>query len=237
MFDNALPISYYKVIAELNHKHQIYIVQHIESKKIYIKKVMPVYNLAVFEQLFKHPVKNTPRIYAIYEHNNTLTTIEEYISGDSLQEVIDICGKIPERDTVNYAIQLCSILSELHTPITSIIHRDIKPSNIILTEDGRIILIDFNAAKQFLNANKTRDTRLLGTEGFAAPEQFGFGSSSCQTDIYAVGNLLKELTGLADDSSLKLSPKLITIINRCLELNPKDRYVTAVQLKLALERL
>lgn len=236
MFDSSLPISYYKEIAALSEEHQIFIVQHIETKKVYLKKTLKVYNLAVYEQLFRFPVKNIPRIYAMHEHESLLTIIEEYISGDTLQEVIDLCGSVSESDAVSYSIKLCDILIALHSQNPILIHRDIKPSNVILTEDERIILIDLNAARQCIN-EKERDTRLIGTEGYAAPEQFGFGNSSCQTDIYAVGNLIKALIGLDNNSSMKVSPKLLSVINKCLEMNPKDRYQSAVLLKAALEKI
>jgi serine/threonine protein kinase len=235
MFDSPLPISFYKEIATLSEEHQIHIVQHIETKKIYLKN-LKVYNLAVFEQLFKNPVRNIPRIYAMYEHDDVLTIIEEYISGDTLEEIIDLCGTVSESDAICYAIKLCDILIALHSQTPSLIHRDIKPSNVILTEDERIILIDLNAARQCL-AEKGRDTRLIGTEGYAAPEQFGFGNSSCQTDIYAVGNIIKALIGLDNHSSMKVSPKLNVVINKCLEMNPKDRYQSASLLKAALEKI
>lgn len=236
MFDSSLPVSFYKEIATLSAEHQIYIVQHIETRKVYLKKTLKVYNLAVYEQLFKTPVRNIPRIYAMYEHDNQLTIIEEYISGDTLQEVIDLCGSVSESDAVSYSIKLCDILIALHSQTPTLIHRDIKPSNVILTEDDRIILIDMNAARQCIN-EKERDTRLIGTEGYAAPEQFGFGNSSCQTDIYAVGNLIKALLGLDNNSSTKVSPKLSAVINKCLEMNPKDRYQSASLLKAALEKI
>ena len=235
MFDSKLPISYYKEIATLNEEHSIFFVQHIDTKKVYIKKTMTVYNLDVFEQLFKKPIKNIPRIYAMYEHDNCLTIIEEYISGDSLQEIIDLCGSLDESDVINYCIKLCDILNDLHSSKPALIHRDIKPSNIILTEDERIILIDLNAARQCID-EKERDTRLLGTRGFAAPEQFGFGNSSSQTDIYAIGNLMKTLLG-PNNGDRKISNKLNSVINKCLELSPKDRYSSAAQLKSALEKI
>lgn len=236
MFDSPLPISFYKEIAPLSEEHGIYFVQHIETRKVYLKKTLSVYNLDVYEQLFRHPVKNTPRLYAMYHHEGLLTLIEEYISGDTLQEVLDLCGSVSESDAVSYAIKLCEILADLHSQHPVIIHRDIKPSNVILTEDERIILIDLNAARQCIN-EKERDTRLIGTEGYAAPEQFGFGNSSHQTDIYAVGNLIKSLIGYDRNPSLKISSKLADIINRCLEINPKDRYPSASHLKSALENL
>lgn len=233
MFKSQLPISYYKDIAALNEEHGIYVVQHIETKKIYIKKIMPVYAMSVYEQLFKNPVRNVPRIYAMCEEDNTLTVIEEYISGETLQEILDICGSLDAKTVIEYMLELCDIIIMLHSFNPPIIHRDLKPSNIILTEDGRIVLIDLNAAK-LMESNQSRDTRLLGTEGFAAPEQFGFGASSPQTDIYAIGTLMTVLlTGsLESDNGI---PKLLqSIIAKCTELNPKDRYASASELKAAL---
>lgn len=74
-------------------------------------------------------------------------------------------------------IMLCNILNALHSMTPPIIHRDIKPSNIIITSYNYAMLLDFNAAKQFSGQNES-DTVLIGTPGYAAPEQYGFGSSS-----------------------------------------------------------
>ena len=84
-----------------------------------------------------------------------------------------------------------------------IVHRDIKPSNIILTEDGRIVLIDLNAAR-LNDKNRSHDTQLIGTAGFAAPEQYGFAASSPRADLYAAGILMRVLlTGTdANDAML-----------------------------------
>ena len=234
MFDSKLPVSFYSKIAALNKEHGIYIVQHRETGKIYVKKLMSSYDLAVYEELFKRQLRGLPHIYAMYEEAHVLTVIEEYISGDTLQEVLDICGRIPETDVIHYICSLCDILSQLHLLHPPIIHRDIKPSNIILTEDGRIILIDLNAAKQ-ADESKRRDTRLLGTKGFAAPEQYGFGSSSPQTDIYALGKLITTL--LTGDSDRDVTGKLRPIVDKCLQMNPKERFQSAAQLRSALQKL
>lgn len=230
MFDSKFPISFYKEIAPLHEEHQICIVQHIETRKIYIKKVMSIYNMDVYEELFRHPVRNIPRIYAMYETEQTLTIIEEYISGDTLQEIIDICTCLSPYDVLTYSIQLCTILNDLHNANPPIIHRDIKPSNVMITEDGRVVLIDLNAAKQF-HTEKARDTKLIGTEGFAAPEQFGFGSSTSRTDIYAIGMLMQTLLGPVASNNPMIQP----IIQKCLEMNPKDRYSSAEELRNVLQ--
>ena len=228
MFDTKLPVSYYKRIGVLNEEHGVYIVQHRENGKVFIEKVLRVYDPGVYEQLFRHPVRGIPRIYAMYEESGTLTVIEEYISGETLEEILSICGRLPEEDVIDCTVKLCDILSSLHSQDPMIIHRDIKPSNVILTEDGRVVLLALNAARKAAGP-KERDTRLLGTKGYAAPEQYGFGSSAPQTDIYAAGVLMRSL--LLDETP---SGKLRDVIAKCLEMNPKDRYSSALQLKNAL---
>ena len=241
MFDSMLPISYYREIADLDREHGVSIVQHVETHKVYIRKVMQIYSLPVYEQLFYHPVKGIPRIYAMYAapDHGPLTVIEEYISGDTLREVLKICGPLSEHDVLNCTDQLCGILTGLQTFSPPIVHRDIKPSNIILTEDGRIVLLDLNAARQN-DLGNSRDTQLLGTAGFAAPEQYGFASSSPRADIYAVGILMKVLlTGDESGGSplpSALSRRTRSIIERCTQMDPKNRYPSAAALRKALQR-
>lgn len=122
--------------------------------------------------------------------------------------------------------ELCEILEKLHSANPPIVHRDIKPSNIIITNYDHVILLDFNAAKYFTDPN-TSDTILLGTKGYAAPEQYGFGSSTPQTDIYAVGILLKELVDYLPEPTGQFAD----IINTCTQMNPADRFPSVSTLK------
>lgn len=224
-----LAISYYKTIAVINESHKIYFVQHQETKKIYVKKILDVYNLSIYEYLYHHPILGIPKIIEFYEENHQLTLIEEYISGCSLLEKMQ-SASLTLPDIVDYMIDLCNILEQLHNLHPPIIHRDIKPSNIIITEYNRVVLLDFNAAKHF-HAAESQDTVLLGTQGYAAPEQYGFGSSSPQTDIYSLGILLKEML-----STLSLSSHPYhSIVNRCTQMDPKKRYQTVSDLKKAFE--
>lgn len=237
MFNSILPITYYKEVATIDEQHKVYVVQHIETKKIYIKKVLSVYNLDIYSLIFNNPVRNIPRIYAMYEdsQNKTLTIIEEYISGETLLEILEICGTLKELDVAKYTIQLCDILNNLHSFNPSVVHRDIKPSNIMVTEDSRVILIDLNAA-HLNNPNKAQDTKLLGTEEFAAPEQFGFGNSSPRTDIYSIGLLMATLLTGKPDANAVPPCKLKKIINKCTKLGPKERFKSTVHLKKVLKK-
>lgn len=229
-YSQRLAISYYQTIATLNEPHKIYLAQHQETKKIYVKKILDVYNKYIYQLLLLNPINGIPKIVELYEKDNHLTVIENYVSGCSLQEKIESYN-IDIFSIYQYTIELCSILEKLHSFQPPIIHRDIKPSNIIITEYNHVVLLDFNAAKYFTESANT-DTVLLGTKGYAAPEQYGFGSSTPRTDIYAIGILLKELT-----SVLPSIPKeLVRIITKCIQMNPADRYQSVAELKAALEQ-
>ncbi len=230
-YAGRLEISYYNTIANINSAHRIYLVQHRETGKIYIKKILDVYNPHIYEYLKEHHITGTPRLYHVYEENGQLVLIEEYVSGASLQEMIDE-GALSIDRIISFMGELCGILEKLHFLKPPIVHRDIKPSNIIITSCGRVVLIDFNAAK-YSSDTADHDTVLLGTKGYAAPEQYGFGSSTPQTDIYALGILLKELS-----RSLPAHTNIFdTIISKCTEMNPSDRMKTVGQLKKELEKL
>lgn len=228
---NRLAISYYNTIATIDDDHKVYLVQHRESKKIYIKKILDIYNINIYEYLQNHCITGIPKIYDACEENGQLTIIEEFISGTSLQEIIN-SKEISIDLIIQFMCELCDILEQLHSVNPPIIHRDIKPSNIIITPYNHLVLIDFNAAK-YLSAQSETDTVLLGTKGYAAPEQYGFGASTPQTDIYALGILLKELS-----SALPVSTNIFeSIISKCTQINPNDRFVNIHKLKIQFQNL
>jgi hypothetical protein len=76
---------------------------------------------------------------------------------------------------------------------------------------------------------------LIGTAGFAAPEQYGFSASTVQTDIYSLGVLLNTLRTGALPSERRAGGQLRRIIDRCLQLYPKDRYPGVEDLARALK--
>lgn len=230
-YSQQLALSYYKTIATLNKPHNIFLVQHQDTNKIYVKKIIDVYNIDIYKELAAHHFYGIPTIVDFFEINNQLIVIESYVSGTSLEDIINN-NFLSLTSIINYIIELCSILNHLHTLTPPIVHRDIKPSNIIVTEHNHIVLIDFNAAKYY-SETADNDTILLGTKGYAAPEQFGFGSSSPKTDIYAIGILLKELTG----KSYNIPPNLTNIIEKCTMINPAERYQNVQELSLDLRKI
>ena len=225
-------LSYYREIAVLNEEHRVSLVQHGESGRIYVKKVLSVYDPAVFRYLREHHVSRTPVIYEAVESADGLTLIEEYISGQTLREVLEERGILPEEEAYRLAADLCRILCELHAAVPPIIHRDIKPSNIMITPEGELRLLDMNAAKYYRQA--ARDTQLIGTHGYAAPEQYGFGASDVRTDIYSVGVVINQmLTGHFPNEQMAQG-RLGRIAERCVRMNPEERYPSAAALLAAL---
>ena len=227
-FSKRLSMSYYKEIAVLNNGHNVCLVQHQETQKIYVRKILDVYNSGIYHHLQSVKVDGIPKIIEFHEENSVLTLVEEYISGETLQDKIN-AHSLTLTEICIYMEELCTILAKLHRLNPPIIHRDIKPENIIITSCNHVVLIDFNAAKYFTDIN-TPDTILLGTKGYAAPEQYGFGSSTQQTDIYALGVLLKEMV-----SSIRTSTQTFdNIIEKCMQINPADRFVSVSELQKKL---
>lgn len=230
-FSHRLAISYYKTIAVINESHNIYLVQHQETKQIFIKKILDVFNADIYERLYNNPVVGTPKIIHYAKEDDKLIVIEEFISGISLQEKMDKKA-LTISDIMGIIQDLSDILEKLHFQSPAIIHRDIKPSNVIITNYNRAVLLDFNAAK-FYSSDAIEDTVLLGTHGYAAPEQYGFGSSSPQTDIYSLGILLREML----NSIYENSSEIDTIIRRCTQMNPAERYADIREFRKEIDAL
>lgn len=228
MMNDSPHLSDCRTIAALQADHGVYLVQHSVSGKIYVRKTLSVYNLAVYQCLAQNPCPGIPRIHDLREENGQLTVLESYISGRPLSELTVSCDLNPE-SVYHYMKDLCAILDRLHSLWPPVIHRDIKPSNIIITEYGHAVLLDFNAARFYTEGES--DTVLLGTRGYAAPEQYGFGVSSPRTDIYALGILLKEMAAALPVPTGLFDP----IIEKCIRMDPQDRYDSAAGLSRALD--
>ncbi len=225
-------LSYYQEIAPLDAEHDVRLVRHSESGQLFVRKTLVNYQPEIFLQLKADPVPNMPRIVEAAEDEDRLIVIETYLAGRTLQDIVNERGPLPLLSVCRIGRQLCGILSELHG--RGIIHRDVKPSNIILSEDGVVKLLDLDAAKIF-RSDESRDTRLIGTHGYAAPEQYGFGASSPATDIYAVGVLLNVLAaGDLPGVRMPADEGLCAVISCCTRMEPKERYRSVEELAEAL---
>lgn len=203
-------------------KSTVHLVREKQGNQLFIRKILkgqhPIY---LTLQNCPHPY--LPKLYEIAMSDESTTLIEEYIEGQSLGS-----AELSEKQLLAVIRELCSVLEFLHEK--DIIHRDIKPSNLILAKDGHIRLIDFDAARM-PKEDLEQDTKLLGTRGYAPPEQYGFAQTDARADIYALGVTLKQLLG---DKAQK--PRYRRIIQKCTNLNPDKRYQSARQVKRAFYR-
>lgn len=226
-------MSSYREINVLDETKPILLVQDTDTRKMYVKKPVPAHSRELYNKLQAFSFSGIPQIHEFCETEEGLFLYEDYISGQTLQTVLDDSFNLPEDAAVDIICQLCDILSPLHRCDPPIIHRDIKPSNILLTPSDHVILIDFDASREF-DAGKPEDTVLLGTREYAAPEQYGFGQSDARSDIYALGVLLnKMLTGTYPRRECP-EGSLGEIITRCTALLPEQRYASVEELKTAL---
>ena len=198
-------------------KCTVQLVREKEEGRYFIRKILSGYH-SVYLALQGSPHPYLPRLYDVTMADGSTTIIEEYIEGQTLDR-----KKLSEKQFLGVVGDLCSVLDFLHG--MGIIHRDIKPSNIIYAEDGHIRLIDFDAARMPKD-DLEQDTRLLGTRGFAPPEQYGFSQTDARADIYSLGATLEQiLDGRAQKSRYK------RIIRKCMDLNPDKRYQSVRQVK------
>lgn len=192
-----------------------------------------------------HP--NLPSIIDVIDGDGTFLIVMDYIEGRHLESVVKEYGAQNQEDVIDWAKQLCDVLSYLHSRKPPIIYRDMKPSNIMLKPDGKVMLIDFGTAREFKESS-VADTTCLGTQGYAAPEQYGgHGQTDARTDIYCLGATLYHLLTGHNPSeppyemypirywNPDLSSGLEEIIWKCTQKNPEDRYQNCGELLYALE--
>lgn len=215
-------LSEYQDFGKLTQKDHIHLVRHRATGKICVKKQLESMQKEVQEFRRSNPCEYFPKVYEIVEDNENVWLIEEYIEGMNLEEYM-MGEALEEERAAAIAIQIGQGLKRLHDYQPMIIYRDLKPENIMITPEGNVKLIDFDISRKY-QEGKLRDTELLGTVGYAAPEQFGYFQTDNRTDIFAFGLVFNAmLTG--DFSAHNLAKgKYEKLIQKCIELNPDDRY-------------
>jgi serine/threonine protein kinase len=171
--------------------------------------------------------RNLPRIYDVLDEQGTCTVLEEFIDGMTVGELLK-SGLYEESGVRHICSDICDALWVLHS--YDIIHRDIKPENIMISNDGRAVLIDFDAARIY-KPYKSADTFFTGTAGYAAPEQYGVSQSDPRSDIFALGVLMNVMLTGQHPSKKMYEGKLSRVIEKCIKVDPNMRYANAVEVK------
>lgn len=196
----------------------------------------------------KHP--NLPRVTDRFAVNDKHYLVMEFIKGRTLEErILGGEGPFAETDVVTWAKQLCDVIGYLHTQNPPIIFRDLKPGNIMVGGDGRVKLIDFGIVR-FFKAGKAKDTMLLGTPGYAPPEQYGTGQTDARSDVYSLGATLFHLLTGRDPADYPpyqiptprqangiISVALSEAIAKAMHPTPAKRWQSMAEFKQALSTL
>ena len=186
-------------------------------------------NGEVYRKLVGISCPNLPQIMETAERDGMVAVLEEYIQGDSLAYLLEGALFSPA-EARKITRQLCNALWVLHQ--LGAVHRDIKPENVII-QGSEAILIDFDASRIF-KSDTNQDTQILGTTGYAAPEQYGIAQTDERADIYSLGVLLNiMLTGKHPSKELA-SGRLGRIVQKCTMVNPEKRYKSVLYLMEAL---
>ena len=215
-------LSMYQDYGPLGEKHHIRLVRNNTNGQICVKKIIDYTQHEVLDFRRKNNSSYFPRLYEVIEDEGTFTIIEEYVNGVTLEDYM-MGEPLAEDVAVKIASQVCRALLELHHATPMIVYRDIKAENIMITTEGDVKLIDFNISRSFQEGKK-RDTVLLGTAEYAAPEQFGYFQSDNRTDIYAFGILFNYMLTGKFPIEYITKGKFSSLIAKCIELEPSKRY-------------
>ena len=223
------------VIANTNYDAKV-----AQFKKSFVKEARRIAKLS-------H--QNIVHVLSIFEENETVYYVMQYISGGSIKDKIDEQGAIPVEQAVKYATQVAAALNYMHGK--SMCHYDLKPGNIMLSGDDNAMLIDFGIAKNYDNNGQETSTTPPGlTKGYAPLEQYtSVTEFSPKIDVYSLGaTLYAMLTGHTPPEPMKwiggsFSAKpenvpegLWEIVEKAMSIAAKDR-PTMGELKEMLEKV
>ena len=176
----------------------------------------------VYRRLLPVLCPHLPQIMEAAEQDGQTAVLEEYVQGDTLAELL-MGARLTEREARQVTMQLCQALHVLHS--MGAVHRDVKPENVIL-RGSDAVLIDFDAARIYKDESES-DTQVLGTTGFAAPEQYGIFQSDERADIFSLGVLLNIMLTGKHPSREMAAGKMGRIVRKCTMTAPEQPYQSA----------
>jgi outer membrane protein assembly factor BamB/tRNA A-37 threonylcarbamoyl transferase component Bud32 len=230
------------------------VVKQVAVKEMVIQTRDPVVRASIIRNFEReanllatldHPA--IPRIFDYFTAHDRSYLVLELINGKTLEALIN--EDIPIPQVIQWAIEICDVLSYLHNHQPEpIIFRDMKPSNVMINQYGKVMLIDFGIAKPFRGDQKGT---MIGTEGYSPPEQYR-GQASHLADIYALGATLHHFLTKRDPRleppfsfgerpirqfNPQVPPELEAVIYKALQYDPSDRFQSAKDMKMSLEAI
>ena len=205
-------------------RSSIELVRHKQSGKYYVFRRFEG-SSEVYRKLLGVTCPYLPEIYEAAENDGSAAVLEEYVEGDTVASLLEASVFSPEQ-TKPIIEDVCRALWVLHE--AGAVHRDIKPENVIL-RGKTAVLIDFDASRVF-KEERTADTMVLGTTGYAAPEQYGMSQTDARSDIYSLGVLMNVMLTGSHPSRRLAEGRYGRIVRKCTTIDPNGRYRSVIHL-------
>lgn len=226
--------EYYQFVRVLkkDDKKDILLYKHkVNGRYIVFRSIKGDY--PVYQRLREIRNKNVAEVLETVCNENETLVLEEYVDGISIADMLET-NRYHENDMCKIVVQICEGLYSLHS--NRVIHRDIKPENVLVQGDGIAKLIDFDSAKIYKDYVQ-KDTVILGTVGYAAPEQYGEAQSDEKSDIYGLGILMNVMLTGKHPVKKVVHGKVGKIIEKCIMVNPNKRYENVLEIRKKLKKL
>lgn len=219
----------YSVVKLLSRKNgcEVIRLRHKKLGKDMVLHSLPD-NAEIYKFLLNISCDNLPLIYDVIACDDGQIVLEEFIEGITVTQVLE-SGKYNFGGIKKVVSGICTALDILHG--NGFVHRDIKPDNVIIGSDGRVVLIDFNTVRK---AENIKDTVVMGTVGYASPEQLGVAECDARSDIYAIGVLINVMATGVHPSQKLAKGKVGRIVKKCTDINPDNRFNSVLALLKAL---
>ena len=210
---------------------EMIIVRNVYTGELMIKRFSDPSAIEIMRRLCGIRNQNLMQIFDADIIGGLCVTLGEYVNGVTLADSIKQRGLFTERQAASVIASVCNGLKALHQ--NNIVHRDINPNNVMIDHTGCVKIIDYDISRT-VKADQNQDTEIMGTPGYTAPEQFGFQQTNEKVDIYSCGVLLNFLlTGRLPNEQMHQGT-LSMVIERCMELDPNNRYGSIDHLRAVL---
>lgn len=226
--------STYMPLYALDEEAKIWVIRDMQTNQILVRKEIDPEVEEIYKRLMGVKCKNVVLVKDVVRERDRCFSIEEYISGTTLSYAMN---GLSIQQITDYTKDILNGLSAAHGK--DIVHRDVTPNNIVVDTWGSCHLIDFGISR-INKPDRSEDTTILGTPGYAAPEQFGFHQTDMRADLYGVGIILNKMLSQCDFHNATRKEKneikrLNRIAQKAVSMDPKDRYKSAKEMLLVVE--